>query len=199
LAENISEILSTQKHTFAVRSTSSVEKRLGGKIVKKTNLTVNLEEPEIEILCFQIRSNYYVGIKLPLKRDFEKRKPQFRPYFSPTSMHPKIARLLVNLARVKPGDTLLDPFCGTGGILIEAAMMEMKVKGIDWDERAVEGCQENLHFYHLTGKIRQGDALKLKLREEVDAIVTDPPYGRSSLLTEKNLEKLYENFLLSAG
>jgi len=35
---------------------------------------------------------------------------------------PKLARMMVNLARIPDGATLLDPFCGNGTILMEAAM-----------------------------------------------------------------------------
>ncbi len=198
LADKIGKNLPTRATSFAIRASHSLEKKLGADLVKKSKLKVNLENPDITILCFPTNKTYYAGFLLPLARTFEARKPQFRPYFSPTSMHPKLARTLVNLARVKKGDLILDPFCGTGGILIEAGLMGTRVMGVDWDKRAVEGCKKNLHFYNLKGKITQGDALNLKLRKKVDAIVTDLPYGHSSLLSYKNLREMYRDFLLSA-
>ncbi len=48
----------------------------------------------------------------------EARKVTHRPFSLPISLHPKLARALVNLARVPMGGVLLDPFCGTGGILL---------------------------------------------------------------------------------
>ncbi len=36
---------------------------------------------------------------------------------------PKLARMMVNLARVHEGDILLDPFCGTGTVLMEAGLV----------------------------------------------------------------------------
>ena len=78
--------------------------------------------------------------------------------------------------------------------------MGMKLSGYDIDGRMVEGCIENLRYYGLNGEIREGDAMKLdQIDERVDAIVTDPPYGRSSFMTERNIEKFYEKFLLSAS
>jgi tRNA (guanine10-N2)-dimethyltransferase len=206
IARNI--IPQESKKTFAVRCTSqNIAQMLGEEILKNApKLKVNLNNPDFEVLCFPVSSKggercYYSGLTIALEnKNFEKRKPQFRPYFSPTSLHPKIARSLVNLARVKTGDTILDPFCGTGGILIEAALMGMNVIGIDVDEKAVEGCRKNLNFYGLKGDIKKRDTLTLKLSKKVDAIVTDLPYGRSSFLCtkEKNLGDFYEKFLLSA-
>ena len=43
---------------------------------------------------------------------------------------------------------IIDPFCGTGGILIEAADMKMEAVGIDVSARMVENSIGNLkNFY----------------------------------------------------
>jgi len=194
LAEKIYQKI-YKKGTFAIISSQRVEKKLGEKLVKKGNLKVNLENPKVRVVCFYSQKKYYAGIDIPLKRNFEERKPQFRPYFSPTSLHPKIARTLVNLSEVKKGDVVFDPFCGTGGILIEAGLMKMKIQGVDCDEKAVKGCRKNLKFYGLNGEIKRENALNLKLKKKVDAIVTDLPYGKSSIITEKNVTELYKKFL----
>ena len=70
---------------------------------------------------------------------FEERKVQHRPFFSPISLHPKLARVLVNISAIKRDETLLDPFCGTGGILIEAGLIGAKVIGSDIEEKMIEG------------------------------------------------------------
>ena len=61
------------------------------------------------------------------KKRFEERRAPMRPFFSPVSLHPKYARYLINTSGTAEGDTLLDPFCGTGGILIEASMLGRKI------------------------------------------------------------------------
>jgi len=189
------------KGTFAVESESQTIREKLGEEIWKLGFNVDLLNPDTRILCFRDdQGSYGIAIETPLERDFAERKPQYRPYFHPTSIDPKIARVLVNLARVRKNDRLLDPFCGTGGILIEAGLMGMKLSGYDIDGRMVEGCIENLRYYGLNGEIREGDAMKLdQIDERVDAIVTDPPYGRSSFMTERNIEKFYEKFLLSAS
>jgi len=179
--------------SFKVKCKSKkIENELGG-LLHERGLKVNLDNPEKTVFCFLTKKKIFACIRIPLERNFEERKPQFRPYFHPTSMHPKIARVLVNLARVRNGDVVLDPFCGTGGILIEAGLVGCKIVGQDISREMVEGCKKNIKFYGLKGKIRKGDALKEKL-PEADAVVTDPPYGRSSYSSDDVL-LLYNNFI----
>jgi len=198
LAHKLYERIS--KGTFAVESDSQTIREKLGEEIWRLGFHVDLLNPDTRILCFRDdQGSYRIAIEAPIERDFAERKPQNRPYFHPTSIDPKIARVLVNLARVRKNDRLLDPFCGTGGILIEAGLMGMKLVGYDIDKRMVDGCIENLRYYGLNGEIREGDAMKLMPEEKVDAIVTDPPYGRSSFMTERNIEKFYNEFLLSAS
>ncbi len=133
-----------------------------------------------------------------LRKDLKSRNPEKRPIFHPAALRPKEARLLINFARVKPKDLILDPFCGAGSILIEACLMGIKSIGIDINADFVEGAKINLEHYckEKLWEVYVGDATKLSryVKEKVDAIVTDPPYGRSSKGT-KELEILYKEFL----
>ena len=90
-------------------------------------------------------------------------------------MSPKLARCMANLARVKEGDTVLDPFCGTGGILIEAGLIGCKVIGCDIDWKMKKGTATNLEYAGITDyKTHVVDVRELEMYEEVDAVVTDP-------------------------
>jgi tRNA (guanine10-N2)-dimethyltransferase len=86
-----------------------------GDIYTKNRL-VNLTHPEIELRAVVTENTAYVGIKkAALKTShFQKRRGHFRPFLLPITLHPKIARALVNLSSIKKQETLLDPFCGTG-------------------------------------------------------------------------------------
>ena len=118
---------------------------------------------------------------------------QHRPFFSPISLHPKLARALVNLSSIKKGETLLDPFCGTGGIIIEAGLIGAKILGSDIEKKMIEGCKKTLEFY----RIKEyelfcsdiGDIHKF-VKNSVDAVVTDLPYGKSTTTKGEELSHL---------
>ena len=58
---------------------------------------------------------------------------------------PKLAQILINLCGpLKPGARVLDPFCGTGVVLQEAALMGYTPYGTDLSERMVEYSKKNL-------------------------------------------------------
>ena len=60
---------------------------------------------------------------------------------------PKLAQILINLCGpLKPGATILDPFCGTGVVLQEALLMGYRAYGTDVSERMVEYSQKNLKW-----------------------------------------------------
>lgn len=156
---------------------------------------VDLSNPDIEIRVI-ISKRCHLGMSLARidRSAFEPRKVQFRPYFSPVSLHPRLARALVNLSRVKKGQRLLDPFCGTGGILIEAGLIGAKPIGSDIDKRMVEGCQKNLASLN----IEDAELFRSDIREvendikQVDAIATDPPYGRAATTKREEVSSLYK-------
>ncbi|MBR9707658.1 MAG: hypothetical protein GOV15_04445 [Candidatus Diapherotrites archaeon] len=130
------------------------------------------------------------------KTAFSQRNVKNRPYFDPVSINAKPARAMVNLSGAKEGDTVLDPFCGIGGINIEAALMNMKTIGIELEDRRAKGAIENLEKYSTNAnyKVITGDCLTTKIGQ-VDCIVTDPPYGLSSSTFGTEAQDLYEKFL----
>ena len=167
--------------------------RNAGALLSKHN-DVNLKDPEIVIrmqMCDKV--HLYIEEKVTETDLLEKRKVGERPFFSPISLHPKYARALINMAEVKRGQTVLDPFCGTGGIVIEAAEMGMKAVASDFDEDMIIGCQENLDFYGL--KMYDFDVLDIgEIAErfpEMDSICTDPPYGRSTKTGGEKIDEIY--------
>lgn len=170
-----------------------IERQIG-KLTKSTN-PVDLKNPDVEIKVLLSKSGH-IGIKkIKIDRSvFETRKVQNRPFFSPISLHPRLARTLVNLSRVKEGEMLLDPFCGTGGILIEAGLIGVKPIGSDIDARMIQGCRQNLEDSGVeVTTLFQSEISDVKGRVgKVDAIATDPPYGRSSSTAGEKAFSLYE-------
>ncbi len=157
---------------------------------------VDLKNPDCEIRALITDSKVYVGLKLfELDRtQFEKRKVQFRPFFSPISLHPKIAKVLVNLSCISKDKLLLDPFCGTGGILIEAGLMGINIIGSDIEEKMIDGCKKTLDYYNIKDyKLFKSDIGKINnLISNVNAVVTDLPYGKSTTTKGEKMYDLYD-------
>lgn len=62
-----------------------------------------------------------------------------RPYIGTTSMPPEESILMVNFAAVQQGSYVLDPFCGTGSLLVAASHCGGRTLGTDADGRAMRG------------------------------------------------------------
>lgn len=179
-----------------------MEKKFGALIKAQAGeeIKVKLEKPSTFIRVMVVGSRVLIGKRETKidKKHFFNLKPHKRPFFYPGSMSPKLARCMINLSRVKAGDLLMDPFCGTGGILIEAGIIGTRILGTDIDEKMVKGTSKNLE--HCGAKdfhIFQADARKLDLEEKVNAVVTDPPYGISASTAGEESSTIFRDFLKS--
>jgi len=182
---------SIYKENFCLRingKTNYKEKELAGYIWGKIKRPkVKLEDPKTLIELFFVKNKVYCGLlSKKIKKDFEKRKAHLRPELHPTSLHPKLARCLVNLSGAEMGSTAADPFCGSGGILIEAGLMGLKPVGYDLYDVMIRRAKINLDYYKIRNyKLINKDALKIN--KKYDYIVTDPPYGlNTSVWIRKN-------------
>lgn len=99
---------------------------------------------------------------------------------------------------------LLDPFCGSGTILLEAAacLPDYQILGSDRYENAVGWARDNvgINQYNDRISILQGDARDLRKIYEpnsIDIIVTNPPFG-AQLGANANFQELYRHFLSAA-
>ncbi len=116
------------------------------------------------------------------RRAYTGRRMPRLPFQRPVSLAPRLARAAVNLARIRPGDLVLDPFIGTGALLAEAALLGARTVGIDRDPEMAKGALRNFAHLGLAPEaIVVGDAGEVAAEGAAfDAIVTDPPYGRAS-------------------
>lgn len=166
------------------------EKDLAGYVWRSlSNPKVDLENPKTEINLFFIKDSVYCGLLIYTNNeDFQSRKSHLRPFPHPSSLHPKIAKALVNISEAKENDVLLDPFCGTGGFLIEAGLMNISTVGYDINKIMTNGCTENLKHYKINNyKIKRQNATDIK--DNFDCAATDLPYGLNS-----NAVLKYENW-----
>jgi tRNA (guanine10-N2)-dimethyltransferase len=123
-----------------------------------------------------------------------------RPFFRSILVPRQRARCLVNLTGVQPGQRFLDPFCGTGSLLIEAALVGTLASGSDIDPVMVRGSRANLRYEDLPAQVRQIDARRLGEWGTVfDGLATDIPYGRSASTHGSDVADLFHRMLVSAG
>lgn len=173
----------------------ALEAALGEHILAQNDdAWVDLRNPKTVVkivvtpeLCYLVKLHYHC------ERDFFDRHPTKRPIFHPSCVHSKLARVMVNLAGIKKGDLLLDPFCGPGGLLLEGASIGARVFGVDADPKMAEGARKNLAYFGFDGEIQDGLAQEIKrmFKFKFDAIVTDPPYGRNASIKKGGLNNLF--------
>ncbi|MFB6154174.1 MAG: methyltransferase domain-containing protein [Halodesulfurarchaeum sp.] len=181
--------------------TQAVERALGSILVD-AGYAVDLESPDRELLALfaedACRLAWVVAIA---DRGFGQRAPTDRPFFQPGSMEPHLARAVVNLAGVDPGETVLDPMCGTGGMLIEAGLIGAVPVGFDAQERMVRGAARNLRSaLDRPVSLARADATRLPVRDDsVAAAVFDVPYGRQSKIERHALSDLIDGALSEAA
>ena len=209
-----------EKGTVAVRWTSidggidSIESSTIagelGYVFVKNGWSVDLENPTLELMlvldgscdvvCWGIRK-----IRISPRSGWKNRRATERPFFKPVSLDPILAKVIVNLTGIKSDgqEYLCDPMCGTGGILMEAALMEIPYVGIDFDQEMVSGCITNLEWIlgknlenNLSNSVRYGNATELStiLEDIPDMNITgfafDPPYGKNSWRSEEGWDLL---------
>ena len=176
-----------------------IERKLGA-LISKRGFKVNLSSPDtlIRVYCGK---KLWVGVRERFfkAKPFNERKADQRPFYKPIALPPRVARAMVNLSRARR--EILDPFMGTGGILIEAGLMGLRAYGVDLRKDMVEGAKRNLEHYGVKDCIlKQGDATKLKELfpgKTFEAVATDPPYGSSATLGGRKREELYKKALSS--
>lgn len=172
------------------------EKILAEKIwyqLKKPN--INLKKPKTEFNFIFTKNNVYCCL---IEEDIDKsiinRKPHLRPKTMPISLNPKLARCMVNLTGIHK-ETIVDPYCGTGGILIEAGLMGFSVLGFDNDIRMIDISKNNLKHYKIKDfELKESDTFAIN--RKIPYIVTDLPYGKNTKSQDmKIFEKKFIDFL----
>ena len=199
LGEDNFEVLKNAK-TFACRIVNlsskqfdipELESSMGDMISKLSQAEVNLEKPDIIIyLIFTNQQNFF-GFSKPEQKLPRPKKVRRHPH----ELDWKLARAMINLIGLKEGETVCDPFCGTGTTLLEAESMGIKAIGVDFDEKMFEISKENLGINQYNSKLIKGDFSKFTtMKDKFDGIVTDLPYGTASKVSE-NPQELIKKFV----
>ncbi|MGC8896053.1 MAG: DNA methyltransferase [Candidatus Bathyarchaeia archaeon] len=177
-----------------------LERKIGELILnKKAKAKVNLKNPEKTFTGILTDKKFIFGIKLAeiSPTQFMERRPKKKPFFHPSAMPAKLARCMVNLAKPKTEELVFDPFCGTGSMLIEAALIGCSVLGSDIQRRMVKGSLKNMTHLNIKPEgLIVADARTAPIRK-VDCVVTDPPYGRSATTLKRTTKQIVEEALMT--
>jgi tRNA (guanine10-N2)-dimethyltransferase len=190
---NFGDWMFDSNQTFAVRFMSSRTENTPGKdslvsfvgdyVRRKTGCHVDLKNPEqvLHVLPISKGEGLLLFSDIPeQRRRWVDRRPRSRRFFHPSAIFPKLARCLVNLTRLRRGETFLDPFCGTGSLLIEAGIIGLNAFGSDISRRMVYGSIANLKKFGIKHEeVFLSDIGAFPLTS-IDGIASDLPYGRCS-------------------
>lgn len=101
----------------------------------------------VEIVCVR-HGDHVIVARTIHEQDIEAyaRRDQDRPQRDARvgMLPPKLAQIIINLARPDASATVLDPFCGTGVLLQEAHLMGLGLYGTDLEPRMIDYTRANL-------------------------------------------------------
>ncbi|MEM1508990.1 MAG: THUMP domain-containing protein [Thermofilaceae archaeon] len=159
---------------------------------------VSLDDPDMLFYAEVVEGKFRFGIDLSPFVSLRDRG--YRVYVHPSTLNPIVARALCRIARLRDGEFLLDPMCGGGTILIEG-LLEARALGLGLDIRKnhINGAKLNARRAGVNAEFGVADIRMLSstLRQVVDVIATNPPYG----IREKavgGLKNVYESLFNGA-
>ncbi|XP_037638685.1 THUMP domain-containing protein 2 [Sebastes umbrosus] len=158
-------------------STQEVSKVVGVGLSRLLGWKVDLKNPQLEVNVYLSDDHCLLGFpltRLPLAN---------RSYIKTTGLRSTVAWAMASLAQIQPGFCVVDPMCGVGTILIEAAQEHKAVRflGMDIDDGQMQKANENVEFAELGNRILLLKASSMTLplpTASVDAVVCDLPFGR---------------------
>lgn len=125
-------------------------------------LQVNLDDPDVALNAELLDDDLLLGIDTT--GDITLSKRGYRAYQHPATLNPTVASGLIGLSGWDPSCSLLDPMCGSGTILIEAALKGWNIPPGRW--RTAFAFQRLAFF---DGRLWE------QAKEEADALITRRP------------------------
>ncbi|XP_057252909.1 THUMP domain-containing protein 2 isoform X1 [Pezoporus wallicus] len=171
-----------------VLTSQEIGRAVGVTLMKQCGWRADLRDPDVEIFLHLNDVHSVVGIplfRLPLAN---------REYIKTAGLRSTIAWAMASLAEISAGAFVLDPMCGLGTILLEAAKEwpEACYWGADISDSQLEGAGVNIRTAGLVDKI---ELLKASVKalplpsESFDAVISDIPFGKKFKIT-KDIEVL---------
>lgn len=204
--EHIDEVSDYLKKRFRKEKLKTTEKKLTGKMGlqeggKSYILSSNLVSEE-----YFVFDGYFGRIIEKCDYDeIEKRDMEKPVRRESLSISPRLAKIMINLAKVRDEEKLVDAFCGIGVILQEALLQDIRVIGIDSDAKAIKGSEKNMKWFKFPKKnfeLINSDSSKVKLKDKPEVMVSEPDFGDTlrKMPTKQQAEsmiKRYEKIMIS--
>jgi len=160
---------------------TDLESAMGNMIEKFSKAKVNLKNPDIVVYLVFTETSGFFGFSTKFEKYARPKKIVKHPH----ELDWKLCRAMINLTGLKEGDTVCDPFCGTGTTLLEAESMGIHSIGIDFDDKMYKISKENLEANGYSSQvINAGFEYLNKISNKFEGLVTDLPYGRASKTSE---------------
>lgn len=139
-----------------------------------TSWSLNWREPLIDLYINITDSHFIMGVTLT------PRPLSLRVYAPHLPLRSTLAYLVACLANISPGSTILDPMCGSGTILLEAATSfdVGLVIASDVNPKQLQVAKCNLRTLYSPVSFLQASAIALPLHScSVDVVLCDFPFG----------------------
>ncbi|MFC5748195.1 methyltransferase domain-containing protein [Actinomadura rugatobispora] len=106
----------------------------------------------------------------------------YKRHTIPGTLHPPVAAAMAHLAEIDPGHIVLDPCCGAGTLLIEAAHLQpaARYRGFDAAQASLQAARANAKGLKGLPRVdlRRADAGALPLKDaSIDRVISNPPWG----------------------
>lgn len=182
-----------------------VEAEMGGAISEYYDPLIKpkMTDYDVCIRCDVVGNWVVVGTQLNVD-DLSKDR-HFLKFRNAVTIKTNLAYDMVRLARITKGDFVVDPFCGSGTLLLEALEVYQKricCLGLDVSRRSADGATENAlaeGYGSDVCKFICADVRSMRRHvndEQVNAIITNMPWGvRTGDKNVTDLKTMYEIFL----
>jgi 23S rRNA G2445 N2-methylase RlmL len=136
---------------------------------------------DLNLRLFIEHDSAVVGLRLPKSPLHDRPYTQTR---QPGALKPPVAAAMVLLADLTDGGAVIDPCCGSGTILLEAAALGMKPVGGDIDPAALALSRQGAESVGLSLPLNQWDMRHLPLASaSVEAVIGNLPWGQQVEVT----------------
>ncbi|MBT4540665.1 hypothetical protein HOC35_04070 [Candidatus Woesearchaeota archaeon] len=100
-------------------SSQDVAEKVGELLLKKHKCNVAMKDPQIKIYVFINEHQLYLGVDFS---GVNLSKREYKIFSVGSSLNGALGYALLRIAKLKHNETILDPFCGSGIISIEAGL-----------------------------------------------------------------------------